>query len=152
MGIDLALETCGHFTWDNVVPVLDRMNHVFFDLKAVDVSLHKQLTGTDNALILENLRRMETIRRPDFRLVVRIPLVPGANDTEDNLRRSADFISRHLPGTAVELLAYHQLGNHKFDALNLGHLAENYRVPAQADMERAREIFTTRGVPLTEYR
>ena len=127
MGVDLALETCGHFPWADNEASLARMDLVYLDLKHMDGEAHARLTGVGNATILENAVRIARLGRP---MVVRIPLIPGLNDSGENLAATARFVARNLgPKVPVEVLPYHVLGRTKYRALGqaygLEHLASS---------------------------
>jgi pyruvate formate lyase activating enzyme len=113
-GTDLALETCGHFSWPDNEAALGRMNLVYLDLKHMDEAAHRRLTGVGNALILENAARLAGLGIP---MVVRLPLIPGLNDSDENLHATAHFMIEQLGGRApIEVLPYHTLGRGKYDA------------------------------------
>ena len=99
-GIQVALQTCGHFHWDRFADLLlPFVDLVYCDLKLMDPARHLQATGVDNAGILGNLERLH--RALGTRLTVRTPLVPGITDSPENLSAIARFlggigVSRHL--------------------------------------------------------
>ena len=78
------------------------MQAVFFDVKVVDPAKHKTFTGVDNALILDNLGRMAD-SFPDLTVCVRTPIIPGFNDTAEDVGAILDFIGRY-PRIEYELL------------------------------------------------
>jgi len=81
-GIDVAIETCGQVPWESFEAVLPTgkgspgVSLVFFDFKHIDPELHRQYTGMDNRLILQNLRKLSGVFS---NLVVRIPVIPGVS-------------------------------------------------------------------------
>jgi pyruvate formate lyase activating enzyme len=115
MGTHLVLETCGFFDWSDNEAALARMDLVYFDLKHMDSRVHERLTGVGNDLILANAARIAAGGTP---MVVRLPLIPGLNDSEENLAETARFVAERL-GRAVpmEVLPYHRLGSGKYAAL-----------------------------------
>lgn len=114
-GIHTVLDTCGECTVGALQSVLPHTDLVLFDLKLMDPLTHKAWTGRSNARILRNLEQVVASGVP---AVVRVPLIPGITDTEDNLRA----IGRHVQalGTAlkVNLLPYHRLGTGKYEMLD----------------------------------
>ena len=82
-GVSCALETCGYFDFSAfsrlVLPYLDS---VLYDIKLLDPQKHREYTGKDNRLILENLR---LLRKEKVRVIPRTPLIPGITDTAENL-------------------------------------------------------------------
>ena len=90
--------------WDRLLPVTDG---VMLDLKALDVDVHRELTGSDNRAVLHSLDRLER----DQRLAeVRLLVVPGHNDTEVLLRRTGEFLATHAPGVPVKVIGFRPHG------------------------------------------
>lgn len=145
--IDMVLETSGYFDWSQMEPSLKKMSMVFVDIKHMDSAIHKRVTGTENALILENLRRLAGIGVP---IVVRIPLIKDLNDSPENLRSTARFILEHCPSTPVELLPYHNYGVGKYRALGLEE--PEFVVPNDKEVAAARAVMEEEGVRTVEYR
>ena len=90
------------------------MDLIFMDLKHMDSEIHKQHTGVSNKLILENISRLGTLKHPDGsgspELVIRIPVIGGVNNSEENISASAAYVPSVLPQAKMELLPYHTLG------------------------------------------
>ncbi|MBT8395538.1 MAG: glycyl-radical enzyme activating protein [Gemmatimonadetes bacterium] len=119
--LPVVLDTCGH-----VEPALFRelaplAAHLLFDLKLMDEERHEAYTGIHNRWILENLRwaseEMGTGGNPGPKLTVRIPLIPGVNDDEENLEASARFLAGLKTLAPVDILPYHRLGVDKYDRM-----------------------------------
>jgi pyruvate formate lyase activating enzyme len=136
-GIHTAVETCGFAPARELERLEPLVDLFLYDLKIVDPERHRQWTGRSNELILGNLRLLAD-RRAD-KVVVRVPLIPEATDSEENLSAVA-ALCRSLDLRRVELLPYHGLGADKYEELG-----RTYRMPAQgpdaADMARASRIF-----------
>jgi pyruvate formate lyase activating enzyme len=110
--LDTTLETCGHYPFETLAALAGRLDRIIFDLKHWDGDRHREVTGGDLALNAGNLGRL-AYEFPDKPLTVRTPVVPGLNDTEEDLRE----IRRLIPERADiewELLAYHRLGESKY--------------------------------------
>lgn len=133
-GIHTAIETSGYGPGGQVLETLENIDLVLLDLKAMDAKLHERLTGVSNETILENARHIcHDLKKA---MVIRIPVVPGYNDSEDNIRRSAEFIVRDLKqDIPVHLLPYHDFSSSKAERLELG---ETYcfTVPEPRHMEK----------------
>jgi pyruvate formate lyase activating enzyme len=112
--LHVTLETCGHFNWAGVETILSMIDLVLYDLKAADPELHRRLTGQDNRLILDNLRRLSEAKIPHQ---IRMPLIPGINDSEAELKQVAQFLL-DLGETEIVLLPYHRLGESKLQKLH----------------------------------
>ena len=107
-GLHTAVETAGNVPWSAFEKVLPYLNLVLFDIKCFDENLHKELTGVSNRLILENAKKLMA-RGGAIRF--RTPVVPGYNDGE--IPAIAEFVGE----AEYELLAYHETGRGKYDAL-----------------------------------
>jgi pyruvate formate lyase activating enzyme len=115
-GIHTAIETCGYADWRIFKDILQHVNLVLFDLKHMSSDKHREYTGVPNELILDNARRIyHELKIPVW---ARIPVIPGYNDSIQNIDTTADFIASEL-GTSVPvyLLAYHRLGESKHEKL-----------------------------------
>ncbi|MEW5735324.1 MAG: glycyl-radical enzyme activating protein [Thermodesulfobacteriota bacterium] len=117
-GIHNCLDTNGFCHWSALEELLQNSDIVLFDLKHLDPDLHKRMTGVDNRLILENLARLAKERRAE--LWIRIPVIPGFNDSLEFHLQAADFIA-NLPGPVarVDLLAFHNWCQDKYDWLGM---------------------------------
>jgi len=135
----MALETCGHFSWATSRELLARMDLIFLDIKHMDPLIHRQVTGVNNQIILQNAIRIAQEKMP---LAIRVPLIPTVNDGVGNIKATAAFVAENLGGVlGVEVLPYHSLGKGKFSALGLEYRLDHLVPPAVADVARAREIF-----------
>jgi len=112
-GFHTAVETCSYVEWEVFEGILEYVDLVLADIKHMDPVRHKQLTGVDNQLILQNIRRIVQKRVP---LVLRMPLIPGINDSEENVNASGRFAVDS--GIArVDILPYHRFGLKKYEAI-----------------------------------
>ena len=110
-GIHRAVETSGYTEPEVFEKILDRVDFVMMDLKLMDEEQHKKYTGVSNRKILHNAR---TLMRSGKPCRLRVPLIPGVSDTEENLRATAEFIRSVEPKTPVELLPYHKTAGAKY--------------------------------------
>lgn len=117
-GIPTGIETNLNAAWETIQPLLEKLDLVMCDLKIADEEAHKQWTGTGNALIKENIRRLAQTGLP---YIVRTPLVPGATDSEENLHAIAGFLAEaDIRHTLIryELLNFNPLGAGKYESLH----------------------------------
>ena len=85
-------------------------------------------------------------------IVIRIPVVGGVNDDEDNIRSSAAYVHRYLPHARMELLPYHRYGMIKYEALGMPYEHPDFCTPDKAEMERLRDIVRSEGVEVADFR
>ena len=145
--VAVGLQTCGVFCWEDVAPHLALFAFVQLDLKLMDREQHRRMTGADNSVILANARRLVDAQAP---VQFRMPVLPGINDGEDNLRQVAAFL-RGLGVHAVHLLRYHAMGEAKL--ARIGGLLEplglgNGEVAARSQKEAA-DFLTQEGLEVT---
>jgi len=115
-GLNTAVETSGYGKWAVLLPILKNTDIVLFDIKHLDPEKHRRGTGVDNALILENAERIVKELGKDMEL--RVPIIPGYNDDEENLRALAQFIADRLDkDIRIHLLPYNRLGESKHERL-----------------------------------
>jgi pyruvate formate lyase activating enzyme len=115
-GYHAAVETCGQAPWEDLAAAAELTDLFLYDLKALDPVRHEELTGVGNELILENLERLLAAGAD---VVVRVPVVPGANDDAARLEALAAFVAGHPKLRRVDLLPCHALAAHKYAALDL---------------------------------
>lgn len=115
-GLHACLETSGYADGPTFERVARAMDLVMLDIKHADSAIHRQYTGVDNAPILENLARLKRLGMP-FR--IRVPLIPGVNDSRDNMRATA-MLLEDAPGLEkVELLRYHTAAGAKYAGIGM---------------------------------
>ncbi len=113
--IDTAAECCGQVAWPVLEEACSLLRELLFDIKLMDGARHKQATGAGNETILENLRRILT-SFPTLPVCVRTPVIPGVNDTEEDIAAILKLLEPY-PQVRYELLAYHRLGTQKYHFL-----------------------------------
>ena len=132
-GISTAIETTGYAPIDTIRRLLPYVDHVLMDIKHMDGEKHREFTGKDNALILENAR---IIAREAKSLTVRTPVIPTFNDTETEIRAIADFAASLGTVREMHLLPYHRIGSDKYTGLGRTYTMAHIRPPEKAEMER----------------
>jgi pyruvate formate lyase activating enzyme len=143
MGIHTALETCGYSKPSSLYKVLDQTDLVLLDIKLMDRQRHKQFTGMYNGVILRNAR---SIVKKGVPMMIRMPLIPTANDTENNINDTARFISELDATLRVELLPYHNYGEKKYEMLDMKYQLPDVRRPDEERLNKCQEIFSRYGI------
>ena len=142
-GIHAALETSAFARPEVFQGALDLVEFAFLDLKMMDPARHREWTGVDNRVILENVRAAAA-RNPRPRLVVRVPLIAGVNDDQDNL----EALARFMAGAGldeVNLLPFHAMGTTKWQHCGLETFQTGLRAPDQAGTEAAADLLCRFG-------
>lgn len=128
--IHIAVDTAGDIQWAAFEKVTETADLFLFDLKCVDADLHRQLTGVDNSRLIENLKRLDELKP----IWIRIPIILGINDSNENLNAVAELLAPLKHIERVELLPYHDYGRQKYRELN--RTAESYAAPDSEELER----------------
>lgn len=115
LGIHTALETTGFAAPEAFEAVAQHVDFLLYDLKHHDSDAHREGTRVRNQQILENLRRA-VFREMD--ILVRIPVIPGYNDSLADARGFAVLL-RKLGLHRVQLLPFHQFGQKKYETLGM---------------------------------
>ncbi len=150
-GISIDLESCGYFDFELVRPSLERMDLIFMDLKHMDPEEHRKYTGVSNERILENIAQLGYLReKPD--IVIRIPVIGGVNNSEENIATSAAYVHNVLPEAKMELLPYHSLGRIKYEAIGMPFKQDGFHTPDREEMNKLRGIAAAQGPKIADYR
>jgi pyruvate formate lyase activating enzyme len=112
--IHKAIETSGHASISVFREVVGLVDLVLFDIKHMNTSEHKKYTGVENHLILQNLDYLISGNK-DF--IIRIPLIPGVNDSEGNILNILSLIRDAKSLVRIELLPYHKTAGAKYEML-----------------------------------
>lgn len=144
-GINTAIETSFFAPWNTVEPILQYVNTAYVDLKLFSVDMHRKYCGAGNSLILENLLNTSDCRG-NFRLVVRTPIIPGVNDSEEELRLIGKFCTSLKRLDHIQLLPYHKLGTATYEKLGRPYELAATPTPTEEHMARCREIVGNCGV------
>jgi pyruvate formate lyase activating enzyme len=128
--IHTAVDTSGAFSWRTLDMIRPYVDLFLYDVKTMDDERHKHVTGVSNQLILHNLQALSAL---GHKIVLRLVVVPGVNDEEENIRRTAAFATTLPHLESVSLLPYHDTAVHKY-----ANLDRVYPLPAVAAPETER--------------
>ncbi|SDO71342.1 glycyl-radical enzyme activating protein [Desulforhopalus singaporensis] len=149
-GINTCMETALNYrqkTLDEALPLIDLL---FCDLKHMDCEKHLQFTAVSNQLILANIKHVVASGKPT---IIRIPVVPEHNGTEENIRATARFIKEELNGKIlqVQLLPFRKLGEDKYASLGREYPMATLVTPEREVWEKTllslAEVMREYGVP-----
>lgn len=141
-GLHTAVDTCGAVPWEAFERVLPETNLFLFDVKHPDPSRHRELTGMDNALVWDNLRRLSATGAA---VELRMPLIPGTNDGEDTLREMAALL-RGITYSRLKLLPYHAMARGKYAALGMEDTLPRVDSPTDARLDAVAALLQQGGV------
>ena len=141
-GLHTALDTCGHVRPDILESLMPWIDLVLYDIKLMDPARHRELTGADNRLVLENaviVSEWIAAGSGPSAMWIRTPVIPGATDDGANLQAIGDFIARDLAGRPErwELCAFNNLCRDKYERLGMVWDYAATEIPGEEEMERA---------------
>lgn len=139
--IGTAIETAANVSWKSFQKVLPFLDIVLCDIKCIDSSLHKKLTGVSNELILENVQKL---KEEKTNLIFRMPVIPTLNECE------VDAVKAFAGDVPLELLAYHSTGKDKYYSLGREYKINEIIPPTAEHMkdiaEKSGSIYTPSGI------
>jgi len=115
--IKTAMESCAYARYDDLKAACHYLDELIMDIKAFDDEKHKKGTGISNQRILENIKCVVD-EFPNLPILIRTPVIPEFNDTEEEIRSIVDFIPVR-PNITYELLPYHRMGQPKYAYLGM---------------------------------
>lgn len=111
--IHTAIQTSGYCSKQSFETALGLADYFLYDLKLVNETIHKRYTGVSNTMILNNFSELA---KSGKNFTVRIPLIPGVTDTEENISEIAEMLNKNKVGYA-ELLPYNKMAGGKYTML-----------------------------------
>jgi len=143
-GVDTCVETCGFADREAFVEILPVTDHFLFDLKHMDAAVHEKHTGQSNERILENAALLLE-RGAD--VLFRLPLIPGVNDSRENIAATAGFLTRIGASAAgLEIMPYHRMGQGKYRALDIKYHLEEIEPCGDETAESVRAAYEALGI------
>ncbi|MGD0663167.1 MAG: glycyl-radical enzyme activating protein [Syntrophorhabdales bacterium] len=149
-GLHTCIESSLHVGTDVLDQIYPHVNLVITDIKHLDSERHKEMTGVSNELILKNIKKTVEANKS---LVIRIPVVPEHNNSEENIRATAEFIAKELNNRIVQLqlLPYRQLGTEKYTSLGIeypmGAIKPVERNEWEQNIKHLEAVMKSYGVP-----
>ena len=142
--IHTAIETCGYVPWEKFKSVLEFTDLVLFDVKHMNSEVHKKLTGVPNELILSNLQKILTETKAA--VIIRVPVIPGANDSDENMKATAEFANK-VGVRNVDIMPYHRLGTGKYAGLGRDYpLGLDVLELSKERVKEIQEIYQSHGI------
>jgi pyruvate formate lyase activating enzyme len=139
---NVALDTSGYVSHENLESIYDQVDHFLYDLKLLDDSRHEKHTGVSNKIILENLRKLS---EADRSIAVRIPLLSDINDDDGNIHAMAEYLHSCRNIDVINLLPYHRGGISKHSRLRKVTIPNDFQPPSAERLENIRKFFSKSG-------
>lgn len=137
-GISTAMESMGCAKWETIEKLLPYLDQYLLDIKHMNPRKHKEFTGRSNELMIENA--MKIAKSGMTELSIRVPVIPGFNDTEEEIRQIATYTATLPNVKRMHLLPYHRLGQDKYTGLNREYLMGDVKPPTNEHMEKLLKV------------
>lgn len=138
MGISTSIESMGYAEFGVIEGLLPYLDTYLMDIKHMNVQKHKEYTGKENTLMLENARKIAESRMCE--LIIRVPVIPGFNDTQEEILDIAAYADS-LPGVSqIHILPYHKYGEGKYEGLGRPYLLKDVPMLPEGKMERLKTL------------
>lgn len=142
-GINTAIETTLCVPFDMIEPLIPYIDTFLVDIKHMSSAKHEEFTTMKNELILQNARRVAEVAN---RFVVRVPVIPGFNDTEAEISDIAEFAATLHGVKEMNLLPYHRLGYDKYVGLGREYLMKDVPPPSKERMLELKAVAEKTGL------
>jgi len=138
-GIHIALDTCGYTEWVKLAETMNFVDLYLYDIKVMDDDLHIKYTGVSNRQILENMKNLAVAGK---KIIVRIPVIPGINDTDYNFNALRSYLGRLNPSiSGINLLPFHAAAGNKYKRFGKDNFMKNVKSMPAEDLEsRKKEL------------
>ncbi len=138
-GLNTAVETSGLCSWKSFEEVVPHADQVFYDIKCVDPHRHRLETGVSNQRVVENFAKLRQ-SFPEVAVVVRTPVIPGVNDSEQEIQAIVDLVNAAGGASGYELLPYHGFGEPKYRKLGQSYPLADAQPPTKEQMAALERI------------
>jgi len=140
-GIHTTVDTSGYAEKEILTKISRKVDLFLYDLKIKDCTKHKLHTGVSNEPIIKNLKMLDRLGK---QIIIRFPLIPQVNDTEDNITSMCELVSELRNVRGVNILSYHRLGIDK--ATRLGKVARDCGNLSNKRLNQSRKLIKTFGL------
>lgn len=141
-GIHTTLDTSGFASWEVIEKLTPYIDLFLYDIKLMDDEEHVKYTGTSNRIILDNLKRLSALGK---KINARMPIIPGINNSEKNIRGTGEFLSKYNVHQ-VNLLPYHSMAKDKYGRLFKEYKLDNTIEPEMCEMLEIKDILIGYGL------
>ncbi len=142
-GISCGIDTCGFTARKHIEAVLPYVDFFLWDIKHMNSDKHIEYTGISNKLILDNVRFVDGENIPLF---LRLPVIPGYNDSEDNLLDLCNFAKKLSFLEEIDLLPQHHLGKARYAALGREYPIEGIPLIKEENLEQMKRLVESTGL------
>ena len=137
-----ALDTCGFVSKDILGKTAEFVDLFLYDLKHPDAGEHFKFTNAALEPVLKNLKLLANLKK---QIIIRIPVIPGINNQEENLLRFLEIIKSIGGIQEVHLLPYHAMANNKYKRLSIENKLNGFKNLSKEDLLPTKQLFESNG-------
>lgn len=141
-GLHTTIDTCGYADSKALQLVLEHVDLVLYDIKHMEDETHRRATGVSNKRILANAL---AVASAGVSMIMRLPLISGINDSEENVRRTARF-AQELGVRRLDLLPYHRFGTSKYTNLDRRYRLDGMATPPDDVVQHLKAMLESMGL------
>lgn len=142
-GINTVLDTSGYAEKKDFKKIMEKVNTFLYDIKCIENSKHKKMTGVSNTIILENLKMLS---ENNANIIIRYPLIPGFNDSEKDIDELKSLLNYYENINQINILPFHKIGTAKYNGLNKPfEIIEKIDEPPNRLIKRVKNILVNEG-------
>jgi len=138
--IHTTVDTSGFVNEGKLLEIIDCVDIFLYDLKLINNELHKKYTGVSNKMILQNIQILVNRHK---QIIIRIPIIPGITDTNENLEKIIEFLRDFPAIKEINLLPYHNIAAEKYKRLIMEH--HGFPKVKQEKLDRIKHMFKHAG-------
>lgn len=142
-GISVAIETSGMGNLETLQALCETADHILYDMKAIEISVHRKYVGTSNERILDNLKKIAGNPSWNSKIQIRMPLMHGINDTDEIIDETIQFMLDHKLMKGA-LIPYHEMGISK--SVRLGEAFTRFVTPPDRRLYEIWKRFDRAGI------
>jgi pyruvate formate lyase activating enzyme len=142
-GLNTAIESTACAPIETIRTILPWLDYYLMDIKHISPEKHKQFTGKENTLMLENAK---ILAKEAKHLIIRVPVIPTFNNTKEEIADIAKFTKSILPNGEIHLLPYHRLGQDKYKGLGRTYELEHLTPPTDEEMKELLDVVLSYGL------
>ncbi len=135
-GLNTAVETTAFASSETLTRLIPHIDLWLTDIKHMNPAKHKEFTGVENTVMLENIKRLA---KDGKKLIVRVPVVPTFNATEREIEDIAIY-AKEIGASELHLLPYHRLGQDKYAGLGREYTLKEILPPTDEFMKPLLDI------------
>jgi len=142
-GVHVAIDSCGYTKSEEGLRILKEADLLLYDIKGINGEKHYKNTGVNNETIISNLKMLDSLGKE---IIIRLPLIPGYNDSQEDLTAAAALLSSLKSVIRVDLLAYHEFGRIKHEQLGREYKLKGVKTLSDERLQQIKEFFESYGL------